>query len=63
MRDHPPHDVYMQADPNMAQMMQSMQDPAYKAKGEGAMKGLKDDPELKPMLEQLEKDGPMAMMK
>lgn len=53
----------MQADPNMAQMMQSMQDPAYKAKVEGAMKGLKDDPELKPMLEQLEKDGPMAMMK
>ena len=32
-------------------------------KVESAMKGLKEDPELKPMLEQLEKDGPMAMMK
>ena len=47
----------------MAQMMTSMQDPSYKEKVESAMKGLKDDPELKPMLDQLEKDGPMAMMK
>ena len=30
---------------------------------ESAMKGMKDDPELKPMMDQLEKDGPMAMMK
>ena len=53
----------MQSDPNMAKMMQSMQMPEYKSKVESAMKNLKEDPDLKPMLEQLEKDGPMAMMK
>jgi hypothetical protein len=47
----------------MAGMAQSMQDPAYKGKVDAALAGLKDDPELKPMLEELEASGPMAMMK
>ncbi len=47
----------------MSTMMRSMQDPDYKAKVEDALKGLKDDPELKPILEELESQGPAAMMK
>eukprot|EP00955_Chlamydomonas_euryale_P053725 355593-Chlamydomonas_euryale.AAC.4 len=54
---------FLQADPNMANMMKTMQDPSYKEKVEGAMKAMKDDPELKPMMEELEAQGPMAMMK
>lgn len=53
----------LQSDPKMANMMQSMQDPAYKTKVEDALKSLKEDPDLKPMLEELEKEGPVAMMK
>lgn len=47
----------------MANMMKAMQDPDYKTKVEDALKGLKDDPELKPILEELESQGPAAMMK
>lgn len=47
----------------MASMMKAMQDPEYKTKVEDALKGLKDDPELKPILEELESQGPAAMMK
>lgn len=53
----------IEQDPHMAGMMKSMQDPTYKTKVEEALKGLKDDPELKPMMEELETQGPMAMMK
>ncbi len=42
----------------MSTMLRSMQDPDYKAK---VVKGLKDDPELKPILEELESQGPAAM--
>lgn len=44
-------------------MMKTMQDPAYRTKVEDAMKRMKEDPELKPMLDELESQGPMAMMK
>jgi hypothetical protein len=47
----------------MSGMIAQMQDPSYKTKIESAMKGLKDDPELKPILEELETSGPMGMMK
>jgi hypothetical protein len=47
----------------MANMMKAMQDPDYKSKVEDALKGLKGDPELQPILEELEKEGPAAMMK
>ncbi|KAJ9527442.1 hypothetical protein QJQ45_025723 [Haematococcus lacustris] len=53
----------IQQDPGMAQMMKTMQDPEYRTKVESALKGMKEDPELKPMLEELETAGPMAMMK
>ena len=43
--------------------MSAMQDPDYKARVESAMKGLKDDPEMGPIFEELEKAGPAAMMK
>lgn len=51
------------ADPGMASMMQTMQDPSYRAKVEEQLKSLKGDPELGPMLEEIESAGPMAMMK
>lgn len=51
------------ADPNMANMMKSMQDPSYKADVETKMKGLKEDPELGPILAEMESAGPMGMMK
>jgi hypothetical protein len=47
----------------MANMMKSMQDPSHKLKVEEAMGKLRDDAELKPILEEIEKGGPMAMMK
>lgn len=53
----------IEGDPQMANMMQQMQNPSYKNKVEDALKSLKDDPELKPMLAELETAGPMAMMK
>lgn len=51
------------SDPNMQQMMSTMQDPEYKGKVEEAMKNLKTDPELGPLFEELEGAGPAAMMK
>ncbi|KAG1681352.1 hypothetical protein FOA52_007400 [Chlamydomonas sp. UWO 241] len=53
----------IEADPNMANMMKSMQDPSYKDKMQGAMEAMKTDPELAPMMADLEAQGPMAMMK
>lgn len=52
-----------QADPNMANMMKSMQDPSHKDKMASAMEAMKNDPELAPMMADLETQGPMAMMK
>ncbi len=53
----------LQNDPQMQQMMSSMQSPEYKTKVEDAMKSLKDDPELSKVFEELENAGPGAMMK
>jgi hypothetical protein len=53
----------LQSDPNMQRMMQTMQDPDYKTKVEGAMAKLKDDPEMGPIIEELQSGGPAAMMK
>lgn len=47
----------------MSKMMGAMQDPEYKNKVEAAMKGLKDDPDMGHIFEELEKAGPSAMMK
>uniref|UniRef100_A0A061S6A5 Ankyrin repeat domain-containing protein 2 n=1 Tax=Tetraselmis sp. GSL018 TaxID=582737 RepID=A0A061S6A5_9CHLO len=53
----------MQQDPMMAEMVRGMQNPAYRENIEGKLKELKDDAELAPILEELERDGPAAMMK
>ncbi len=53
----------LQKDPHMSEMMKTLQDPDYRTKVESALKGMKEDPELKPMLDELESAGPMAMMK
>lgn len=47
----------------MQRMMSTMQDPEYKAKVEGAMRSLKDDPEMGNIFQELEAGGPAAMMK
>ena len=59
----PTPSLVLQNDPKMAGMMQAMNDPSYKAKMESAMEQLKGDPELADMLNELEKSGPVAMMK
>lgn len=53
----------IEKDPHMSEMMRTMQDPDYRTKVEAALKGMREDPELKPMLDELESNGPMAMMK
>lgn len=47
----------------MKQMVDTMQNADHRTKVEDALKGMKDDPELKSILEELETGGPMAMMK
>jgi hypothetical protein len=51
------------SDPNLANMVQTMQDPSVRENMENKMKTLKEDPELKDMIEELETGGPAAMMK
>lgn len=47
----------------MAEMIRGMQNPAYRENIEAKLQELKGDDELAPILEELEKDGPAAMMK
>ena len=47
----------------MASMMQTMHDPTYRNKLEAKMSAMKEDPELAPILEEMEKGGPAAMMR
>ena len=47
----------------MSQMMQTMHDPVYREKIEQKMAGLKSDPELSNIMQELEGSGPAAMMK
>lgn len=47
----------------MSQMMQTMHDPVYREKIEKKMAGLKSDPELSNIMQELEGGGPAAMMK
>lgn len=44
-------------------MLELMRDPAYRQKVEDVLVGMQGDAELGPMLEELEKAGPMAMIK
>lgn len=53
----------MQSDPSMMQMMQGMQDPAYRQNVESRLQELKQDPELAGIMSEIESGGPAAMMK
>merc|ERR1711937_244593 len=53
----------MMEDPMMAQAMASMQNPQARQDMQSRMEALKDDPELKDIIEDMEKGGPQAMMK
>ena len=50
-------------DPQMMNMMQTMQQPEYRSQMQTRMQALKEDPSLKSVLEELESGGPAAMMK
>ncbi|KAK9835220.1 hypothetical protein WJX81_006603 [Elliptochloris bilobata] len=53
----------MTQDPGMAAMMKSMHDPNYRENLEDKLKELKQDPELAPIMQEIEQGGPAAMMK
>eukprot|EP00898_Chlorokybus_atmophyticus_P009110 jgi/Chlat1/91/Chrsp1S03202 len=53
----------MQQDPEMANIMRSMQNPSYQQEMQQRMEKLKEDPVLKPILQEIETGGPAAMMK
>lgn len=47
----------------MASMLESFTNPAYKEQIEERMAHIKEDPSLKPILDEIETGGPAAMMK
>ena len=53
----------LQQDPGMAGLLQNMQSPQYRDVMGGKMEELKKDPELGPILEEIQESGPAAMMK
>ena len=53
----------MMQDPQMASMMQQMQDPATTEKMKAKMEALKEDPEMAEIMKEIETGGPSAMMK
>ena len=44
-------------------MMKNMHDPHYRENLEDKLKDLKQDPELAPIMQEIEQGGPAAMMK
>ncbi|CAM0952374.1 unnamed protein product [Alopecurus aequalis] len=50
-------------DPGMSSMLENLTSPAHNKQLEEQMARLKDDPSLKPILEEMESDGPAAMVK
>jgi hypothetical protein len=50
-------------DPAMSSMLENMTNPAHKEQLEERMARIKDDPSLKPILEEIESGGPSAMVK
>lgn len=53
----------MQSDPNLVNMMQSMQSPEVRDQVDSKLKELKGDPTFAKIMEEVEKEGPSAMMK
>lgn len=50
-------------DPSMSGMLESLSNPAQKEQIEERMARIKEDPSLKPILEEIESGGPAAMMR
>ncbi|GLJ20205.1 hypothetical protein SUGI_0366780 [Cryptomeria japonica] len=50
-------------DPSMSSMLESLANPTHKEQLEERMAHIRDDPALKPILEEIETGGPAAMMK
>ena len=53
----------LQQSPDMMAMMSGMQDPTYRESMESKLASLKEDPELKDIMTEIENGGPAAMMK
>ena len=53
----------LQSDPQMANFMQSMNNPNYRANIEEKLEDLKQDPELAGIMKEIEEGGPAAMTK
>ena len=53
----------LQSDPNMQAMMQNMTSNSTREDVEAKLQALKDDPELEPVMREIEEGGPAAMMK
>lgn len=58
-----PEMPWVQQDPAMAAMVQNMHSQNYRENITSKMEDLKKDPEVAPILEEIEKGGPAAMMK
>lgn len=54
---------YVFQDPAMSQMMESFSNPVNKDQLEERIARVKEDPSLKPILEDIESGGPAAMMR
>jgi hypothetical protein len=50
-------------DPAMSSVLGSLTDPAHKEQLQARVGRMKDDPSLKPILNEIESGGPAAMMK
>ncbi len=55
--------VLQQQDPQMANFMQSMNNPSYRTNIEEKLAELKEDPELADIMKEIEEGGPAAMTK
>ena len=55
--------MLQQQDPQMANFMQSMNNPSYRTNIEEKLEELKKDPELADIMKEIEEGGPAAMTK
>lgn len=55
--------VFPSQDPSMSTMLESFANPANKDQLEERMARIKEDPSLRPILEEIESGGPAAMMR
>ena len=55
--------AFFSQDPSMSSMLESLTSPSHKDQLEERMARIKEDPALKPILEEIETGGPAAMMR